>query len=155
VSSGIVVAVRVDASPARAFDAFTREIGAWWRPNGLFAFTPWGSGVIAFEGGPGGRLVETLPDGRIFEIGRIAAWEPGVRLAFNWRQASFTAGQDTHVEVRFEAVGDQTRVTVEHHGWDSVPREHAAKHSFPDAIFLRRHAEWWQALLACYRGRIS
>lgn len=54
----------------------------------------------------------------------------------------------THVEVRFEQVGDETRITVTHTGWDSVPQEHVARHSFPDGIFLRRHAEWWQQLLA-------
>lgn len=154
-SSGIVVALRVKATPERAFAAFTREIGAWWQPNGLFAFTSEGPGVMAFEGGVDGRLTETLPNGSVFEVGRISAWEPGVRLAFSWRQASFTADQQTHVEVRFEPVGDQTRVTVEHHGWDSVPQEHVARHTFPDAIFLRRHGEWWQALLSSYATEVA
>jgi hypothetical protein len=39
-------------------------------------------------------------------------------------------------------------VTVEHRGWDSVPAAHVARHGFPDAVFLRRHAEWWQGLLS-------
>jgi hypothetical protein len=30
----------------------------------------------------------------------------------------------------------ETRVTVEHRGWDSVPQEHVARHGFPDAVFL-------------------
>ena len=154
-NSGILVAIRVAATPARAFEVFTRDIGAWWRPNDLFRFTPFGTGRLAFDGGAGGRLIETQPNGEIFEIGRITAWEPGVRLAFGWRQASFTADQDTAVEVRFEAVGDETRVTIEHHGWDTVPQEHVARHGFPLPIFQRRHAEWWQALLSCYRGRIG
>jgi hypothetical protein len=94
VNSGILVAIRVATTPERAFDVFTREIGAWWRPNDLFRFTPKGSGRVAFEGGAGGRLIETLPNGEVFEIGRIVAWEPGVRLAFGWRQASFTADQE-------------------------------------------------------------
>jgi hypothetical protein len=38
-----------------------------------------------------------------------------------------------------------------HRGWDSVPDEHLARHGFPDAIFLRRHGEWWQVLLARLR----
>jgi len=28
-----------------------------------------------------------------------------------------------------------------------VPAEHVARHGFPEAIFLRRHAEWWRSLL--------
>jgi uncharacterized protein YndB with AHSA1/START domain len=150
VSSGIVVALRVAATPARAFAAFTGEIGTWWRPNEMFAFTPRGAGTLAFNGGLGGRLIESLPTGEVFEIGEITAWEPGVRVAFNWRQASFTAEQLTTVEVRFEPVGAETRVTVEHHGWDTVPQEHAARHTFANAFFLRRHAEWWQSLLASF-----
>jgi hypothetical protein len=30
-----------------------------------------------------------------------------------------------------------------------------ARHDFPDAIFLRRHAEWWQSLLAAMATSMS
>jgi hypothetical protein len=50
-------------------------------------------------------------------------------------------------------VGDETRVTVEHLGWDGIPREHAARHRFPLDVFQLRHAEWWQALLGAFAGR--
>jgi uncharacterized protein YndB with AHSA1/START domain len=154
-TSRVLVALRVRASPERAFDVFTREIGLWWQPDGLFAFTRGAPGTLAFEPGEGGRFTETKADGRVFEIGRITAWEPGARLAFTWRQESFAEGQLTRVEVRFEPLGDETRVTVEHLGWDSVPQDHVARHHFPDAIFLRRHGEWWQTLLAAFRARAT
>ena len=93
-------------------------------------------------------MIETLPSGKVFEVGRIRAWEPPHRLVFGWRQAAFAPGQDTEVEVRFEAVGAETRVTVEHTGWDSVPAEHVARHHLPETIFLTRHGEWWRILLA-------
>jgi uncharacterized protein YndB with AHSA1/START domain len=153
-NSHITVSIRVAATPARAFDVFTREIGMWWQPNELFRFTRKSPGQLQFEPGLGGRLIEVLPDGEVFEIGRITSWQPGVRLAFTWRQESFAAGQLTHVEVRFEPVGDETRVRVEHYGWDTVPQEHVARHHFPDTVFLRRHAEWWQLLLALYDSRL-
>ena len=153
-SSSILVSLRVSATPARAFEVFAGDIGRWWRPNPLFRFTLHAPGVLSFEPGPEGRLIETSPTGEIFEIGRITAWEPGVRLAFAWRQESFAAGQLTHVEVRFEPVGDQTRVTVEHRGWDTIPPDHVARHGFPNEFFLRRHAEWWQTLLSSYRMRL-
>lgn len=154
-SSKVLVSLRVPASPERAFEAFTRDIALWWRPNGLFRFTPRSPGVIAFETGEGGRLTETLASGKVFEIGRIRAWEPPHRLVFGWRQATFAPDQDTEVEIRFEAVDDQTRVTVEHTGWDSVPQAHAARHRFPATVFLTRHGEWWQTLLEAYRMRLS
>lgn len=143
-SSKVLVALRIKASPLRVFEVFTADIGAWWRPNALFSFTPRSPGVLAFEEG---RLVERLPGGKVFEIGPVRVWAPGERLVFGWRQATFAPGMDTEVEVRFEAVGEETRVTVEHRGWDTVPIEHVARHHFPDGVFLRRHGEWWQALL--------
>ena len=155
-SSRILVALRVPATPARAFQAFTAEIGLWWRPNQLFQFTRRSAaGRLAFEPGEGGRFTETAADGEVFEIGRITAWQPGARLAFTWRQASFAPDQVTEVEIRFEAVGSETRVTVEHRGWETVPQEHVARHTFPDAVFLQRHGEWWQALLASLRSRLG
>jgi uncharacterized protein YndB with AHSA1/START domain len=155
VPSKVLVALRVKASPERAFEAFTRDIGDWWRPNGLFAFTPRSPGRLAFEPGEAGRLVETLPTGKVFEIGRIRAWDPPRRLVFGWRQATFTPDQDTEVEVRFEPVGEETRVTVEHVGWEAIPQAHAARHGFPLPLFLTRHAEWWRTLLVSYRQRLE
>ena len=152
--SRILVALRVAAEPQRAFEVFTAEIGQWWRPNGLFSFTPYGAGQLAFEPGQGGRLTETLADGRVFEIGRVTAWEPPTHLGFSWRQASFTPDQQTEVHVRFEPIGQETRVTVEHLGWDTLPAEHVARHGFPDMVYLQRHGEWWRVLLASLNNRL-
>ena len=149
-TSKVYVALRVKASPERAFSTFVGEIGAWWRPNGLFQTTPRAPGVLAFEAGEGGRLTETLESGKVFEIGRILVWEPPARLVFSWRQANFPPDLHTQVEVRFEAVGEETRVSVEHRGFDQVP-EGAARHGFPDEVLLMRLAEWWRALLTSYR----
>jgi hypothetical protein len=154
-TSRVLVSLRVATTPERAFDVFTREIGAWWRPNVLFKFTPRSPGVLAFEPGIGGRFTETLTNGKVFEIGRITAWQPSTFLAFTWRQATFGPDQVTHVEVRFEAVGAETRVTVEHRGWETVPQGHAARHGFPDVVFLRRHGEWWQSLQISLVGELS
>ena len=154
-SSRVLVALRIRAAPERVFEAFTGEIALWWKPNMLFNFTPRSPGVLAFEPGVGGRFTETLPSGKVFEIGRIRVWEPPSRLVFGWRQATFRPDQDTEVEVTFLPVGEETRVTVEHRGWDTVPQEHVARHRFPDALFLRRHAEWWQALLGAVKEYVG
>lgn len=149
--SKVFVALRVRATPQRAFEAFTAEIGDWWRPDGLFQTTPREPGRLAFEPGEGGRLTETLPGGKVFEIGRIAAWEPPARLVFSYRQANFPPGLETEVEVRFEAVGEETRVSVEHRGFDRVPEGNAARHGFPDQALLSRLADFWRAHLASLR----
>jgi len=155
VTSKVFVALRVRATPERAFQAFVGEIGAWWRPNGLFQTTPRAPGVLAFEAGEGGRLIETLANGKVFEIGRILAWEPPERLVFSWRQANFPPDLATEVEVTFQAVGAETRVSVEHRGFARVPVDSAARHGFPDAALLLRLAEWWQGLLGSLGARLG
>lgn len=154
-TSRVFVALRVPAAPARAFEAFTREIASWWLPDPLFQITPHGDGVLAFEPGVGGRLVTRLGNGETFEIGSISVWEPGRRLVFGWRQASFSPQQSTEVEVRFEAVGTETRVSIEHRAWDTIPQRHAARHGFPETVTLQRVADWWRASLATLRTRLG
>lgn len=151
-TSKVYVALRVKAPIERAFDAFVQEIGVWWRPNTLFQTTPRTPGVLAFEPGQGGRLTETLASGKVFEIGQITSWDPPSRLVFSWRQANFPPDLHTEVEVCFEAVGEgETRVSVEHRGFDQVPAGSAARHGFPDQALLMRLAEWWRGLLTSYR----
>lgn len=143
-TSKVYVALRVKATPERAFQAFVEEIGAWWRPSVLFETTP-RPGRLSFEPGEGGRLVETRVGGKVFEIGRIRIWEPPRRLVFSWRQANFPLDLHTEVEVGFESVGDETRVSIEHRGFDQLPAESAARHRFPDPVLLMRLADFWRA----------
>jgi len=150
-ASRVLVAIRVNATPARAFAAFTEEIGQWWRPNGLFQFTRRRRGVPSFEPGPNGRLIETYEDGTVFVVGEVRVWDPPRRLV----EESFAPDQSTELHVRFEEAGEQTRVTVEHFGWDTIPQRHAARHGFPLGPFQLRFAEWWQALLRNLRDRVS
>jgi uncharacterized protein YndB with AHSA1/START domain len=147
-ASRVLVAVRVRVARERAFEAFTRELGAWWRPNGLFAFTRADTRSLRFEPMPNGRLLMTEAGGDEYEVGRIELWAPPAELAFSWRPRSFRPEQSTRVHVRFEPVGEETRVTVEHTGWDAIPGEHAARHGMDLRLFQQRLAEWWQELLA-------
>jgi uncharacterized protein YndB with AHSA1/START domain len=153
-TSKVYVALRVAASPERAWEAFVGEIGAWWRPNQLFQTTP-RPGRLSFEPGPDGRLIETRDGGKVFEIGQIQAWEPPSRLVFSWRQANFPLDLHTEVEVRFEAVGEETRVSVEHRGFHNVPVESVARHGFPDPLLLTRLADFWRAQIDAVRGRLA
>ena len=153
--SRVLVALRIAAPPARTFAAFTDEIGEWWRPNGLFRFTDRAGGRLAFEPDPPERLVEIGADGDRFEIGPVLAWEPPSRLVFGWRQAGFPDDRSTEVSVRFDPVTTGTRVTVEHVGWDAIPRKNVARHGFPLAPFQQRLAEWWRDLLRSLDARLA
>src|SRR3546814_11037993 len=85
----------------------------------------WSSDVCSSD-----LLVTRFDDGEEWEIGAVRHWLPGERLAFAWRLPSFRDDQTTEVDVRFEAVGGETRVTVEHRGWETIPQKHVAPHGF-------------------------
>ena len=155
-TSKVFLALRVPADPMRTFEVFTQEIALWWQPGGLFRVNATaGDGKLAFEPGVGGRLYTTFDDGSTFEIGRVSVWEPGKRLVFAWRQANFSAEQSTEVEVTFEAVEDETLVSIEHLAWDTIPQRHAARHGFPEHATLQRAADWWRASLHSLRARVD
>jgi len=148
-TSRVVVSIRVPCSPGQAFAIFTQDIGDWWADSPLFRFTPRSPGILAFEPpdaeGQNGRLIERLPNGKTFEIGPVRAWQPGERLVVSWRQATFGPDHATEVEVRFDPVEGETRVTVEHRGWDSVPQDHVARHGFPLQLTNQKQGEQWRA----------
>ena len=152
-SSSVTVALRVRASSERTFDVFVEDIALWWRPNVLFATTPRAPGVVSFDHQT--RLIETLANGKIFEIGRVTTWDRPRRLAFTWRQAAFPPDLTTEVEVTFEAAGDETRVSIEHRGFDQVPAGNAARHTFSDMVLLRHLGSWWRGQLGSLRDIAS
>ena len=154
-TSKVFLSLRVPADPMQAFEVFTQEIGSWWQPSGLFRIGAAEDGRLAFEPGQGGRLYTTFADGSKFEIGRVTVWEPGKRLVFAWRQASFSPEQSTEVEVCFEAVGAETRVSIEHRAWDTIPQRHVARHGFPEEVTLQRAGDWWRASLHSLKARIG
>ena len=71
---------------------------------------------------------------------------PPAAAAFNARQIGAAAD-------RFEPVGAETRVTVEHRGWDSVPQDHLARHGFPLNLTNQRQGEQWRAGLEAVKAR--
>lgn len=158
-TSRVLVSIRVPCSPIQAFEIFTQDIGDWWTDSPLFRFTPRSPGALAFEPpdekGENGRLVERLPNGKSFEIGPVRLWQPGERLVVGWRQANFGPEHATEVDVRFEPVGTETRVSVEHRGWDSVPQQHLARHGFPLQLTNQRQGEQWRAGLARLKLRAA
>jgi uncharacterized protein YndB with AHSA1/START domain len=154
VSDTIRVTTVVPADPATAFALFTTEVDAWWRRGPRFRHGLGRPSVMRFEGEEGGRLVEAYTDaaGGAFEVGRILAWKPGDRLAFEWRGNNFEPGLVTEVEVRFEPASGGTRVTLEHRGWDRVPVEHASRHGYgTSGAFVSMIGLWWGDLLASLR----
>jgi SAM-dependent methyltransferase len=87
-----------------AFDALVDELETALVRNGL-----------RLERGPAGHVYE----GEL-EVGRVVAWEPGRLIGFEWFPADWEPSEITHVEIRFEAALEGTRVTVEQPGWGGL-----------------------------------
>jgi uncharacterized protein YndB with AHSA1/START domain len=128
-SESITVTVVVRADPAAAFRMFTDDVDAWWKRGPRYRS---GEGAMRFD-------ADRLWEGSR-EIGRVLAWEPGNRLRLELPNWPFGEGLPAEVEVRFEAVGHGTRVTVEHRRPDSKLPGAA---QLAGAIGL-----WWGTLLA-------
>ena len=151
----VTTVVAVD--PHTAFSVFTEEIGAWWRPKIANLFHEGLVGVMKFEPGPNGKLMEVYPDAPNdpFEVGRVLEWNPGKRLVFEWRQRGFGPKDVTEVEVLFEATETGTRVTLEHRGWDKLPRNHPARHGWSGQAFVTMISLRWGDQLTSLLAHLS
>ncbi len=112
----IFQSVEVKAPPARAFDLFTAQMGAWW-PRGRTVGQREHAAIVV-EPRAGGRWFERDDDGVETAWGQVLAWEPPGRLLLGWQldhQFRYDASLLTEVELRFVALpAGGTRVTLEH-----------------------------------------
>jgi uncharacterized protein YndB with AHSA1/START domain len=124
----VTVSIDVAVDPDTAFDVFTNEIDSWYQRGPHSWRYPDRAVGIRFEPRVGGRLLEVhdADSGEGFAFGRVLVWEPGARLVFADLVSSAPPDPVTEVEVRFEAAGEGTRVTLEHRGLDRLPPDVAA-----------------------------
>lgn len=155
VGDEVRVTVTVRVAPDVAFDLFTRETDLWWRRGVAYRVAGRRPGTLAFEPGVGGRLVERFEGAqgaREHVAGVVTAWEPGARLAFDWRGANFAPGEVTHVAVTFtQTERGGTRVELVHRGFASLRPDHPVRHREAVEVFLARMAMWWGELLTALR----
>jgi Activator of Hsp90 ATPase homolog 1-like protein len=151
----VTVSIEVNADPDTAFHVFTSEIDSWWLRGPMHRFRPRGNGKLTFEPGLSGRLFEQYDDGSVFVIGRVTRWEPGQCVALSWRLPNFKDAESTEVEVSFEPIGDATRVSVAHRGWDRLRAGHPARHGMQGHELEMEKAQLWGANLASLRRWIN
>src|SRR6185436_5234376 len=125
-TDAVTVSIDVDVEPELAFAVFTRELDTWWGRGPRYRFLSPYQGTLVLEPGIGGRLlhVADAAAGRVFVVGAVEVWEPPHRLALSWRLPNFAPEQSTRASVRFEPVGQGTRVSVTHSGWDALSARH-------------------------------
>ena len=144
----VAVTVFVAVPPADAFEVFTTEIDQWWRRGPAYRVSGKQPGVLHLEPRLGGRLFEEYREGSaLHEVGTITAWDPPGHLAFEWRSVTFVPGETTQVDIRFDASGDGTRVTLEHRGWAAIRGDHPVRHGKPPGQFIGDLGMWWASLL--------
>jgi uncharacterized protein YndB with AHSA1/START domain len=155
IGDSVRVETTVAASPARVFEAFTRETDLWWRRGPKYRLSNKYEGRVELTPGVGGELLMHTPR-RSFVLGRVLVWEPGARLVLEWRNVNFAEGERTEVEVWFEATpSGKTRVTLEHRGWSAIRPDHPARHGLVGREFNAMMGNWWAGLLASLRETYS
>lgn len=113
----IVVACPVET----AFRIFSDGIADWW-PLATHSIGDEHAVTCALEGRVGGRIFETLDDGRECEWGIVSAWEPPSTVAFSWYPGRDPATAQ-QVTVRFAPADGGTVVDLEHTGWENLGSE--------------------------------
>ncbi len=128
-TDSVTVSIDVAVDPDTAFEVFTGEIDSWYQRGPHSWRFPDRAVGIRFEPYVGGRLLEVhdRETGEGFAFGKVLAWEPGARLVFADLVSSAPPDALTEVEVRFEAAGNGTRVTLEHRGLDGLSPDVAAQ----------------------------
>ncbi len=150
VRASVLVKVPIE----EAFRIFVDEIDQWWRRGPRFRAAGTHAGILCIEPHLGGRLFESFdePGGsRVVETGRVTAFEPPFRLAFEWRATNFAPAESTQVEVAFEPARAGTLVTVTHSGWSKIRPAHPVRHGLETAAFVRMMGLWWGDLLTALR----
>ena len=109
--------VVVACPPARAFALWATETSRWW-PASHTVTGESGSSVV-FEPRVGGRIFERTPAGVEVDWGIVTAWEPPRRLAYSWHIRADRADA-TDVQIIFAEEGGDTRVEIEHRGWERL-----------------------------------
>ncbi len=136
--------IQVSWSQEAAFRRFTADFAKWW-PNSCSI----GGGRVervVFECRVGGRIYEKHRDGTRFLWGTVTAFEPPVRVAFDWHSTREPVDAQ-HVEVRFEPDDGGTRVELVSSGWERLSDE--TRRSY------RGYKMSWRAIVDAYAGRVS
>jgi uncharacterized protein YndB with AHSA1/START domain/uncharacterized protein YciI len=132
--------VVVSTDPENAFRVFTEEIGRWWP---VAAHSVHGAGAsVSFEDGV---IVERAGGGERAVWGQVRRWEPGRLLSFTWHPGSASESA-SEVTVTFSADGRQTRVLLEHGGWEVFADPSSARDEYDHG---------WPAVLDSYRDQVQ
>jgi SAM-dependent methyltransferase len=101
---GVRTSVDLRLDPSAAFQAIVEELSVALSRLGM-----------RFEAGVNGRVMEG-----VVEVGRVIHWQPPEEIALGWHAADWDPAEVTSMELRFEPIGDGTRVTLGDLGWGNL-----------------------------------
>ena len=126
----LVKSIVVPWTPEAAFKRWTTDIGAWW-PGRTHSVGQKKVKNIVFGAGVGERLYEEWHDGTQREWGRVTRWEPPRMVRYTW-YPDRTPESAQDIEVRFDAEGSGTRLTLTHTGWERLgAKARKARRGYP------------------------
>jgi uncharacterized protein YndB with AHSA1/START domain len=137
-------AVTVDCTVEEAFRVFTVDALSWW-PVERHSIHQSVSEIV-FEPRVGGEVYEVSAAGERGHWATVLQWDPPNRLILAWNILE-REGDVTELEVRFLSESGQTRVELEHRGWENVVREAPAKRDDYDT--------GWGYVLGTYADRVG
>jgi uncharacterized glyoxalase superfamily protein PhnB len=122
VNDRVSVSRDVAVDPARAFEAFTAEVGVWYRVDRFTVVDHTRTVTLRFEPHVGGRFMDVYDEapGEGREMGRVQVWDPPRRL-------QFVDTRECEVEVTFTPIARGTRVRIEQRGLDRLPPDVATQ----------------------------
>ena len=110
--------VTVARSVDEAFKLFTEGMASWW-PVEKYSIGEERVKDVRFEPKAGGRVVEIWDDGTEHFWAEILEYEAPTRFVLAWKPNPERPAP-TEIEVRFVAEGSETRVELEHRGWERL-----------------------------------
>jgi len=148
-TDAVTHSVLVPLPPAEAFELFTDRFGDWWpRDSHHISDAPAADAIL--EPRAGGRWYERAEDGSECDWGYVREFDRPDRILLAWHltpewKFDPDPAKATEVEVLFSGEEDQTRVTLEHRGFDVHGDAGAAMRESVDSD------GGWPSLLEMYR----
>lgn len=137
--------VTVPLDAPSAFDLFTRDLDRWWPKDTHSLAGRDGNDKktkVVLEPRIGGKVIETLPDGRTAAWATVIDWAPGARLALSW-YVGRDEDEATDLVVRFTQTEAGTRVDLTHGGFDALGAD--------AEVMCATYASGWDHVLGqCY-----
>jgi uncharacterized protein YndB with AHSA1/START domain len=141
----ITKSVTVACSIEDAFRIFTEGIASWW-PLATKSVGQEEAVTLVVEPRLGGRVYERVRSGEEHEWGEILIWEPPHRFVFTWHPGR-APETSQEVEVRFSTSGEETRLDLEHRGWERLVAT--------GAEIPAHYASGWEEVLARYAEAVA